>query len=189
MSKREELLYSAIELFGTHGFHAVGIEKVLKHAHVAKMTLYHHFASKDDLVVSCLQRVDEEIINDLRRSLKHVTGGARESLVLLMRQYPSVMSKKFKLRGCFFSRAIQEYGLIHKEVGRPILEHRKKLKDLLLECLSRGQSTLNKREQKELLSQLHLILDGLMVSTLYQESGELFELLENSVSYLLREKA
>jgi AcrR family transcriptional regulator len=37
------------------GIHAVGIDRVIAEAGVAKMTLYRHFASKDDLVLAFLE--------------------------------------------------------------------------------------------------------------------------------------
>ncbi len=52
---REKLLAAAGELFYKHGVNAVGIDRVIAKAGVAKMSLYHHFDSKDDLVAAWLQ--------------------------------------------------------------------------------------------------------------------------------------
>ncbi|WP_017973348.1 TetR/AcrR family transcriptional regulator [Actinopolyspora halophila] len=53
---RERLLDTASELFYRHGIRAVGIDTVIEHAGVAKMSLYNHFRSKDELVVAYLER-------------------------------------------------------------------------------------------------------------------------------------
>lgn len=53
---RDRLLRAAEELFSVRGIQAVGIEAILEHAGVAKMTLYHHFDSKEDLVHAWLER-------------------------------------------------------------------------------------------------------------------------------------
>lgn len=58
-SARERLLNAAEELFTAQGVQAVGIEAILQHAGVAKMTLYHHFDSKEDLVQAWLERGHE----------------------------------------------------------------------------------------------------------------------------------
>ena len=51
---RERLVESAYRLFSTRGVRAVGVDEVIADAGVAKATLYHHFPSKDDLVVAFL---------------------------------------------------------------------------------------------------------------------------------------
>jgi AcrR family transcriptional regulator len=47
---RQRLLEAADELFYSEGIHAVGIDRVIAHAGVAKGSLYYSFAGKDDLV-------------------------------------------------------------------------------------------------------------------------------------------
>ncbi len=54
-SVRDRLLAAANELFYEEGIHAVGIERVLERAQVAKASLYSTFGSKDDLVCAYLQ--------------------------------------------------------------------------------------------------------------------------------------
>lgn len=53
---RERVLQAAYALFVRHGIRAVGIDTVVEAARVAKMTLYRHFASKDELILAYLQR-------------------------------------------------------------------------------------------------------------------------------------
>ena len=57
--RREHLLDTALSLFRTGGFHATGIDKILAKAGVAKMTLYNHFRSKDELILAALRRRDD----------------------------------------------------------------------------------------------------------------------------------
>jgi len=54
-SKRNLLITRAFELFYTKGIHAVGINEILQYSGVAKKTLYHHFTSKDELVIATLK--------------------------------------------------------------------------------------------------------------------------------------
>jgi AcrR family transcriptional regulator len=56
---RERVLRTAYELFLKHGFNAVGVDRIVAEAGVAKTTLYRHFRSKDDLVVAVLERNEE----------------------------------------------------------------------------------------------------------------------------------
>jgi AcrR family transcriptional regulator len=53
---RERLLAAAGELFYRHGIRAVGVEAIAEAAGTNKMTLYRHFASKDELVAEYLRQ-------------------------------------------------------------------------------------------------------------------------------------
>jgi AcrR family transcriptional regulator len=57
---REKILDAAGHLFYQQGFRAVGVDTIIAEAGVAKMTLYSHFPSKDDLIVAYLERSDAE---------------------------------------------------------------------------------------------------------------------------------
>src|SRR3954453_1990874 len=54
---RERILDAASELFYRHGIRGVGVDAIAEAADSNKMTLYRHFASKDELVVECLREV------------------------------------------------------------------------------------------------------------------------------------
>ena len=56
LSPRARILAAAGDLFYRHGIRAVGVEAVAEAAHTNKMTLYRHFASKDELVAEYLRR-------------------------------------------------------------------------------------------------------------------------------------
>ena len=56
---RERTLLTAYELFRSHGVTAVGVDRIVAEAGVAKTTLYRHFRSKDDLVLAVLDRHEQ----------------------------------------------------------------------------------------------------------------------------------
>src|SRR5437899_3377487 len=57
---RERILAVAAELFYRDGIRAVGVEAIAAAAGTNKMTLYRHFASKDELVAAYLQELAGE---------------------------------------------------------------------------------------------------------------------------------
>jgi AcrR family transcriptional regulator len=57
---RERILAVATDLFNRHGIRAVGVESIADVAGTNKMTLYRHFASKDELVVEYLRRLADK---------------------------------------------------------------------------------------------------------------------------------
>jgi AcrR family transcriptional regulator len=56
---RERILATAYDLFSRRGVRAVGVDTVVAESGVAKMTLYRHFPSKDDLVLAFMERREE----------------------------------------------------------------------------------------------------------------------------------
>src|SRR3979409_2533558 len=54
---RERILEAASDLFYRHGIRAVGVEAIAEAAGTNKMTLYRHFASRDDLVGEGLRQI------------------------------------------------------------------------------------------------------------------------------------
>lgn len=102
---RRRLLDTATRLFYTAGIHAVGIDRIIAEADVAKATFYKHFPSKDDLVVAYIQEQDR---------LGRVAVAAlprqppREMIVAIMgRISEAVVAGGW--RGCPFLNAAAEY--------------------------------------------------------------------------------
>jgi AcrR family transcriptional regulator len=56
---RERIRRAAYDLFSREGTRAVGVDGVIARAGVAKMTLYRHFPSKDDLILDFLDRREQ----------------------------------------------------------------------------------------------------------------------------------
>jgi AcrR family transcriptional regulator len=56
---RERIVRAAYDLFSRHGVRAIGVDRVVSEAGIAKTTLYRNFRSKDELVVAVLARREE----------------------------------------------------------------------------------------------------------------------------------
>src|SRR6267154_208543 len=56
MAPCDRILGAAGDLFYRHGIRAVGVEAIAQAARTNKMTLYRHFASKDELVAEYLRQ-------------------------------------------------------------------------------------------------------------------------------------
>jgi AcrR family transcriptional regulator len=59
---RQRILESAGRLFYAEGVRAVGIDRIIAESGVAKMTLYAHFRSKDDLILAVLRHREEQFM-------------------------------------------------------------------------------------------------------------------------------
>ncbi|MEO9281654.1 helix-turn-helix domain-containing protein [Acinetobacter sp. WA-87] len=56
----------AIHLFHQHGFHLVGVDRIVKESEITKMTFYHYFQSKARFIEICLllqkQRLQDKVV-------------------------------------------------------------------------------------------------------------------------------
>lgn len=106
--KRRHILETAYRLFKRDGFHATGIDRIIADADVAKMTMYRHFPSKDDLIVEVLGWRMERF----ERQLDQLTeaGGTPESKIDRIFHWYGRWFQTPDFHGCLFAHAVAEYG-------------------------------------------------------------------------------
>ncbi len=56
---REKLIAAGLDLFYQHGFHALGLDRILDAVGTTKTTFYKYFESKEALALACIERRDE----------------------------------------------------------------------------------------------------------------------------------
>lgn len=154
-SKRDQLIDTALTLFYRDGFTATGIDKILSEAGVAKMTLYNHFRSKEELICAVLHRRDENVRNWLMKFVEDNAETPRDRLLSLFDAHRDWFSGK-DFRGCMFLNAAAEFSGIADPVLAIALEHKR-----LLHAYVRGLvAAANARNPDRLTDWLILLLDG-----------------------------
>jgi AcrR family transcriptional regulator len=107
---RERILGTAYDLFSRHGIRAVGVDRVVAEAGVAKTTLYRHFPSKDALVVAVLGLREERWSRDwLQHNVEQRGGPARARLLAIFDLFGEWFGRK-DYEGCLFCRTLLELG-------------------------------------------------------------------------------
>ncbi len=108
VSRRDHLVDTALEIFRRDGFHATGIDKILAEAGVAKMTLYNHFRSKDELILAVLRRRDERFRHWFVRAVERRATTPRERLLAIFDAHEEWFGQS-DFTGCTFINAAAEY--------------------------------------------------------------------------------
>jgi AcrR family transcriptional regulator len=153
--RREHLLDTALRLFQHEGFHAVGIDRILAEAGVAKMTLYKHFGSKQALIVAALERKNAQFFARLRASLDGVPGGPRERLMAVFDIFGAWFAEP-DFHGCLFVKAAGEYPGLGDPIHAAAADYKRRVLGELVE-LAREAGAPSPR----LLAQrLMLLLEG-----------------------------
>ncbi len=103
----DRILNTATDLFYREGVRAVGIQRVIDEAGIAKASLYAHYESKDDLVAACLAKQMDacHTINDARLATPGLD--ARGKLLVLFDVRAEIISAPF-FRGCVLINAASE---------------------------------------------------------------------------------
>src|SRR5882724_8061747 len=104
---RERILAAARELLFCHGIRAVGVDAIAEAAGTNKMTLYRHFASKDELVAECLREVVREIDADWDAVAAAHRGDPRGQLLAWLQQIGDWLAREAG-RGCALTNAAVE---------------------------------------------------------------------------------
>lgn len=107
-AKRAHLMDVAWRLFYRDGYRAVGIDTVLAEAGVAKMTLYHHFASKDDLVAAVLEAKAREFDASFAGAIEAAGRGPLRRMLAVF-DWLQAWFRSEGFNGCAFIKAVAEY--------------------------------------------------------------------------------
>jgi AcrR family transcriptional regulator len=104
---RQRILETADRLFYQEGVRAVGIDRIIAEAGVAKMSLYKHFSSKDDLIVAVLKHREESVLAFFRSAMERRSKKTKNPL----RAFFAALKEWFEMpgfRGCAFQNAAVE---------------------------------------------------------------------------------
>ena len=166
---RQHIIETASRLFYANGYNRTGINEIIKETGIAKATLYHHFASKDDICLSFLTFKHEHFLVDLQKFLDRSSG--RKNKVYVLFDFLQMFFKQEDFKGCW---CVNTYAEIPREKLMIQQEIRKQKKEVLalIENLVRGELTdASKAEVKKKAKQVYLIYEGaISESHLWQEA-------------------
>lgn len=153
-SRKKVLVNTAIRLFYDHGFQATGIDRILSESGVAKMTLYNHFKSKDDLIVEALNSASRRVLDRMHEQVLNAVG-AEERLLSFFDHHDKWFNGD-GYKGCLFDRASAEFPDTDHPVHIAAADHKRRVFDLL-QALATKTGTSN---PPQLAEQILLLLEG-----------------------------
>ncbi|NKB38697.1 MAG: TetR family transcriptional regulator [Gammaproteobacteria bacterium] len=157
--KRQELIDTAIRLFGQHGFHATGIDWIAEEANVSKKTMYQHFRSKDELIVAALKHHDGLFRNFFMRAVEDSAETPYERLIAIF-DVAHAWFSQHDFYGCMFINAIGEYSNKNTAIQQTCIE----FKRLMSSYIEELANLLAVENPVELASELAILLEGSIVT-------------------------
>lgn len=165
---RRRLIDAALHLFLSQGVHVTGVVAIAAEAQVTKMTLYSHFASKDALIVACLEERDRVWQIEVERLLQAHDDPVNRILAFfdLYRQY----LQRDSWRGCLFVNSAAEFPDTNHPVNIAVARHKQGIMDNLATlAASAGLSS-----PKIVADGIFLLLEGSFLSGAMGQDVEVF---------------
>ncbi|MQY28362.1 TetR/AcrR family transcriptional regulator [Nocardia aurantia] len=176
-SARRRILDVARGLFYREGIRAVGVDRIIAEAGVAKATFYHHFSSKDQLVCAYLDEVAQ-----LER-----TAVAGFTELPPLRRLQAVFDRIAEIgcgpdfHGCMYINAAAEYPDAGHPVRAVIDDQRRWFRELLRELLIE----LNHPDPDAAVGMLVFVRDGIMVGSNLDDTASVRARTRDAVGRLL----
>ena len=162
---RRRILETADRLFYRVGIRAVGIDRIIAEAEVAKMSLYKHFASKDELILAVLKHREEKILEFFGSAMERHGKRTKDKL----RTFFAALKDWFEspgFRGCAFQNAAVELADAKHPGSHFVRDHKRRfqrfLAGLVEESLGKDAATV--------APAVGLLVEGAIVTAVIQGS-------------------
>ncbi|MDA2806516.1 TetR/AcrR family transcriptional regulator [Nocardiopsis suaedae] len=156
----QRVLDTASVLFYEHGIGATGVDTVIARSGVAKMTLYKHYGSKDELVAAYLRGRDRRWRERLVAAVAARTGPEARIAAVLDTLDAWLEGEVEEFRGCAFVNAAAELPDPGHPGRRVVADHKRWMRSYLGEL----SADLGVRDAEALAEQLFTVFEGATVA-------------------------
>jgi AcrR family transcriptional regulator len=180
---RQRILETADRLFYQEGLRAVGIDRIIAEASVAKMTLYTHFPSKDDLILAVLEHRDECVSEFFRSAIERHSRKSKSPL----RAFFAALKDWFEspgFRGCAFQNASIELADPAHAGTELVRRYKQRFSEFLRDLT---EQSFGKRAAK-VAPALTLLVEGAIVTAVIQGKSDAADVARDAALRLLAEE-
>lgn len=164
---RQRILETAERLFYAEGVRGVGIDRIIAEAGVAKMSLYNHFASKDDLILEVLRYREEQFDQMFARSMsRHADQGMNP-----LEAFFEALKDWFEdecFRGCSFINACVELADVDHPASKFSAEHKQRFFAMLKEVVT---SVAGPQVAEQTSEAIALLVEGAVIMAAIEQSS------------------
>jgi len=165
---RQRILSTAIELFYKNGIQAVGVDKIVAEAKVAKMTMYSYFPSKEDLILEFLETTKKNWFAAFHEFLNHKALNDLDRLTLSFSYLRKLFDENDNFRGSAFINAATELSDPIHPAHHIILDFQEELRS----CFERWAYNSTLKNCRQLSYSLLLLFQGASTSALIENFPE-----------------
>ena len=116
MDTKSLIIEISTTLFQQKGYIGVGLNEILKACNISKGSLYHHFPNgKEELLVACLERLKENITEDMKDIFQRYST-APEATLAMIEQLITNLETEGTITGYTFSSIVSEMGSLSDNI-------------------------------------------------------------------------
>ncbi|GAJ99509.1 TetR/AcrR family transcriptional regulator [Geomicrobium sp. JCM 19055] len=172
MSTKERIVYEAMRAFASKGYEGTTLAEIAANVGIKKPSLYNHFKNKDELYLVVAEKVMNELIEELRKSIEtythqdleqHIRQSLEQSCEFIIKKHEGMMYKRFMI---FPPVAI------HKEVKAIVRDGDERMNAQLVTLYNRGieENQFHHLSKEQFIASYFCLLDGLFTeSFIYEE--------------------
>jgi AcrR family transcriptional regulator len=165
---RQRIVETAERLFYSEGVRAVGVDRIVAEAEVAKMSLYKHFPSKDDLILAVLMYREEKFDSMFMKWMdRHSAAGMNRLEAFFAALKTWFDSPGF--RGCMFINARVELADAKHEASKFAACHKDRFHQMLSQIITQYAG---EKGAKSMSPAVALLVEGAIVTAVMQQSSK-----------------
>lgn len=124
MSKKEDIINTALKLFNSHSYNSIGVDRIISESGVAKMTFYKYFPSKEKLIEECLLQRNINLQISLNETLAQCDqSNYLEQIESIFKWYNAWFQSE-DFNGCMFQKALEEVIIIYPSTLEPATQYK-----------------------------------------------------------------
>lgn len=179
---RQRIVETAERLFYAEGIRSVGIDRIIAEAEVAKMSLYNHFASKDDLILAVLEYREEKFDGLFEKWMaKHAKTGLNPLEAFFAALKTWFRSSGF--RGCMFINACAELADADHAGAQFSARHKERFHEMLKQTIV---ETAGDKTAEAVSPAIALLVEGAIVSAVMEQSPKPADVAKDAALDLVR---
>jgi AcrR family transcriptional regulator len=166
LNVRERLVETAARLFYEKGYTATGINEVIKQAGICKASFYHHFKTKEDLLIVSLEQRHDRVMAELRGVVAKGHTPA-EKIGRVFEWLGSACSCGASSNGCAYLNMVSEFRDAGSRVRELVRWHKGVLRTFLAELVSahfRGQGKAED-EIQDITDEVYLLAEAVFATS------------------------
>lgn len=165
---RQRIVETAERLFYAEGVRTVGIDRIIAEAEVAKMSLYKHFPSKDDLILAVLQYREVKFDGLFEKWMgRHIEKGMNRLEAFFAALKDWFESPGF--RGCMFINARVELADAKHPASKFSVTHKERFHEMLKEVIT---ETAGEKAADSTAPAVALLVEGAIVTAVMEQTSK-----------------
>ncbi len=166
-SRRDELVQKALQVFYRNGFHATGMDQLVRETGISKTSMYKYFQTKDDLILACLHVRDVQFRHWFANRVEALEPRREHQLGVIF----DVLDEWFSspdFKGCMFIKAAAEF----QEPDHPAHMISARHKCLMVDYIQDLAHQAGLVRTRALAGQLGLLIEGAIIMARFGNAAQ-----------------